>query len=133
MPRMYPIILKVDSLALAEFVKTSFCFIIVNAGCLILKREDIGFMSKPKLSDEEITQGGKEIYDSSIRLKVETPENIGKIISINVETGEYEIGDDLLVTSLRLRAKQADAALWSERIGFNAVYAVGGTLVRTNE
>jgi hypothetical protein len=105
----------------------------VNAGCSILKREDIGFMSKPKLSDEEITQGGKEIYDSSIRLKVETPENIGKIISINVETGEYEIGDDLLVTSLRLRAKQADAALWSERIGFNAVYAVGGTLVRTNE
>ncbi|WP_016952915.1 hypothetical protein [Anabaena sp. PCC 7108] len=90
-------------------------------------------MSKPKLSDDEITQRGKELYENSIRSLVETPENIGKIISINVETGEYEIGDDLLTTSLRLRTKQADAALWTERIGFNAVYAVGGTLVRTVE
>jgi hypothetical protein len=88
-------------------------------------------MSKPKLSDEEITQRGREIYDSSIRSQVETSENIGKIVSINVETGEYEVGDDLLVTSLQLRVKQADAALWTERIGFNAVYAVGGTLFRT--
>jgi hypothetical protein len=37
-----------------------------------------------------------ELYENSIRLRVETPENIGKIVSINVETGEYEIGDDLL-------------------------------------
>jgi predicted ATP-dependent Lon-type protease len=63
-------------------------------------------MSKPKLSDEEITQRGREIYNSSIRSQVETPENIGKIVSINVETGEYEVGDDLLVTSLQLRVKQ---------------------------
>ena len=88
-------------------------------------------MSKPKLSDEEITQRGKELYKNTICSQVKTLENIGKIISINVETGEYEIGDDLLTTSLRLRAKQADAALWAERIGFNPVYAVGGTLVRT--
>lgn len=90
-------------------------------------------MSKPKLNDEEITQRGRELYQNIIRLRVETPENIGKIISMNVETGEYEIDDDLLVTTLRLRTKQADAALWTERIGFNAVYAVGGTLARTAE
>ncbi|MEA5618900.1 hypothetical protein VB711_13780 [Cronbergia sp. UHCC 0137] len=90
-------------------------------------------MSKPKLSDDEITKRGQELYENSIRPQVETPENIGKIISINVETGEYVIGDDLLVISMRLRTKQADAALWTERIGFNAVYAVGGTLVRTVE
>jgi predicted ATP-dependent Lon-type protease len=88
-------------------------------------------MSEPKLSDEEITLRGKELYKNIICHQVETPENIGKIISINVETGEYEIGDDLLATSIKLRTKQADAALWAERIGFNAVYAVGGTLVRT--
>ncbi|NJL63871.1 MAG: hypothetical protein HC903_21100 [Methylacidiphilales bacterium] len=90
-------------------------------------------MSKPKLSDEEITQRGRELYENSIRQRVETPGNIGKIISINVETGEYEIGDDLLVTNLKMRNKQEDAALWSERIGFNAVYAVGGTLFRIAE
>ncbi|MEH2356451.1 hypothetical protein [Nostoc sp.] len=87
-------------------------------------------MSHPKLNGEEITRRGKELYEKSIRPQVETAENIGKIISINVETGEYEIGDDLVITSRRLQAKQADAAIWAERIGFNAVYAVGGTLIR---
>jgi methanogenic corrinoid protein MtbC1 len=85
------------------------------------------------LSSQEIARRGQELYQSSIRAKVETEENIGKIISINVETGDYEIGDDLVETSLRLRTKQADAALWGERIGFDAVYAVGGTLVRTQQ
>ncbi|MEH1803408.1 MAG: hypothetical protein V7L13_30440 [Nostoc sp.] len=87
-------------------------------------------MPHPKLNGEEITRRGKELYEKSIRPQVETAENIGKIISINVETGEYEIGDDLVVTSRRLQSKQADAAIWAERIGFNAVYAVGGTLIR---
>ncbi|PHJ63258.1 hypothetical protein VF14_31500 [Nostoc linckia z18] len=88
-------------------------------------------MSHPTLSSQEVAQRGKELYQTSIRAKVETQENIGKIISINVETGDYEIGDDLVETSLRLRAKQTDAPLWGERIGFDAVYAVGGTLLRT--
>jgi hypothetical protein len=88
-------------------------------------------MLYPKLADEEIIRRGKELYEKLIRPKVETTENIGKLISINVETSEYEIGDDLLVTSRRLQAKQPDAAIWAERIGYDAVYAVGGSLVRT--
>ena len=88
-------------------------------------------MSHPTLSSQEVARRGKELYQKSIRAKVEREENIGKIISINVETGDYEIGDHLVETSLRLRSKQTDAALWGERIGFDAVYAVGGTLLRT--
>lgn len=83
------------------------------------------------LSSQEIAQRGKELYERSIRAQVETEENLGKIVSINVETGDYEVGNDLVETSLRLRAKHPDAALWGERIGFDAVYSVGGTLVRT--
>ncbi|AFZ58864.1 hypothetical protein H6G54_17425 [Anabaena cylindrica FACHB-243] len=88
-------------------------------------------MPYPKLSGEEITKRGKKLYENNIRPLVENTENIGKIISINVETGEYEIGDDLIITSRQLQAKQADAPIWAGRIGFNAVYAVGGTLIRT--
>ncbi|MEH1855848.1 MAG: hypothetical protein V7L11_30255 [Nostoc sp.] len=88
-------------------------------------------MSHPTLSSQEVARRGNDLYQKSIRAKVETQENIGKIISINVETGDYEIGDDLVETSIRLRSKQTDAALWGERIGFDAVYAVGGTLLRT--
>ncbi|MFM7426918.1 MAG: hypothetical protein ACKO7W_18285, partial [Elainella sp.] len=77
-------------------------------------------MSYPALSRQEIARRGKELYERNIRAKVETADNIGKIVSINVDTGEYEVGDDLVEISLRLRTKQADAALWGERIGFDA-------------
>lgn len=87
-------------------------------------------MSDLKLSDEEIVRRGQEWYENCIRPHVETAENIGKLISIDVETGEYEIGDDLLVISRRLQAKQPEAAIWAERIGDDAVYAVGSSLVR---
>lgn len=88
-------------------------------------------MSHPRLSSTEITQRGQAIYHDRLRATIETPDNIGKLVSINVETGDYEIGEDLVSTSRQLQARQADAAIWTERIGFNAVYAVGGTLTRT--
>jgi hypothetical protein len=88
-------------------------------------------MSHPRLSGEEITQRGQELYRDHIRSAVEIADNIGKMVSINIETGDYEIGEDLILTTRRLQAKQPDAAIWTERIGFNAVYAVGGTLIRT--
>ncbi|WP_040957547.1 addiction module protein [Planktothrix agardhii] len=95
-------------------------------------REDGGEVTRIP-AEQVFDRRGKELYENVIRAQVETPENIGKIISINVETGEYEIGEDLVVTSGKLQAKQANAIIWAERIGFNAVYAVGGTLVRTAE
>ncbi|ADI63483.1 conserved hypothetical protein ['Nostoc azollae' 0708] len=37
-------------------------------------------MPYPKISCEEITKRGKELYENKIRLLVEKTENIGKII-----------------------------------------------------
>lgn len=88
-------------------------------------------MSQLDYSGEEIARRGKEIYWNTLRAQVETAENIGKIIAIDVVTGDYAIGDDLMETSLRLKAKHPNAEMWAERIGFNAVYTVGGTLTRT--
>ncbi|MBN4005888.1 hypothetical protein [Nostoc sp. LPT] len=88
-------------------------------------------MSHTNFSDEEVAQRGKELYDKQIRTQVETAENIGKIISIDIESGDYDIDDDLLTTCRRLQARHDHPVLWTERIGFNAVYAVGGTLTRT--
>jgi hypothetical protein len=87
-------------------------------------------MSHPRYPGNELGRIGHEFYESNLRTAVETEDNIGKIISIDVETGDYEIGDDLLVTANRLLNKNSEAAIWSERIGYNAVYAVGGSLRR---
>jgi len=88
-------------------------------------------MPHPRFSGEEIARRGKELYERQIRALVETQANIGKIVSIDIETGDYEIGEDLIATGDRLFARHPGAALCGARIGFNAVYAVGGSLVRT--
>lgn len=88
-------------------------------------------MVHSQLDKEEIARRGEELYENSIRAQVETEENIGKIISINIDNGDFEIDNDLIAACRRLQAKQANAVLWVERIGYEAVYALGGTLVRT--
>jgi hypothetical protein len=80
----------------------------------------------------KIARRGQDLYNRSIRSQVETREQIGKIIAIDLDTGNYEIDDNLLAAIDRLRAQFPDATIWSERIGFNAVYAVGGSLTKVD-
>jgi hypothetical protein len=83
------------------------------------------------MSSDEIHRRGQALYDERIRAIVETPENIGKVVAIDVETGNYEIADDGLATARSLRAKNPKAILYGVRIGYDAAYALGGTLRRT--
>ena len=89
-------------------------------------------MVPPNISDREIARRGRDLYDRTIRTQVETAANLGKIISIDIETGDYAIGEDLLDLSTHLQLKSPNAIVWAERIGFNAVYAVGGTLTKVD-
>lgn len=79
---------------------------------------------------EEIGRRGQEIYEQQLRAILETEENIGKIVSIDISSGDYEIADDLLVAGRRLQQRHPDALMYGKRIGYNAVYAVSGSLVR---
>jgi hypothetical protein len=88
-------------------------------------------MSDAKLSSEEIAHRGKELYEQRLRTQVETTENVGKIIAIDLNTGDYEIDQDLILACDRLKAKHPNTLTWVARVGYDAVYAIGGTLVRT--
>jgi hypothetical protein len=88
-------------------------------------------MPHPRVPSEVIDQRGQELYEERIREQVETEENIGKILAIDVETGDYEIADDPLTAGRRLLARHPGAAIFALRIGYNAVYALGGSLTRT--
>ncbi len=90
-------------------------------------------MPHPRFSGDEIADRGEEIYEEELKSKVETEENIGKIISIDIETHAYAIDDDIMVTGRRLLALHPEAAIYGKRIGYNAVYAVGGSTYRTAE
>jgi hypothetical protein len=87
-------------------------------------------MPHPRFSSEEIEKRGEVLYAESLRPQVEIPENIGRIISIDIETGDHELADDLLTGAMRLLAKHPDAAIHGKRIGYDAVIAVGGSLTR---
>jgi len=88
-------------------------------------------VSHPRFASEEIARRGKELYEQRLRPQVETDENIGKIISIDIESGDYAIDDDLLKAAHRVLDRHPDAALWMQRIGYDAVYAFGSSLTRT--
>ncbi len=84
-----------------------------------------------KTTGDEIDQLGNDIYETRLQALLETEENIGKIVSIDVLSGDYEIANDLLVSELRLRELHPDAEMNGKRIGYNAVYALGGAQIRT--
>lgn len=90
-------------------------------------------MGHPRLSGEEIVQRGQDWYEQHIRPQVETEHNIGRQIVIDVETGEYEVDEDGLAASRRMLTKRPDAALYGARIGYDAVYSLGGILMRTKQ
>lgn len=79
----------------------------------------------------DIAPRGKEIYEQKLRKLVETPENIGKIISIDVDSGDYAIEDELLESGDLLLKRRPNARMYGARIGYDAVYGIGGTINRT--
>ena len=90
-------------------------------------------MGHSRIASEEIMRRGQKLYEQTIAPQVETEPNIGKQIVIDIETGEYDIDEDGLAATLRLQAKHPDAALYGARIGYDAVYSLGGILTRTKQ
>ena len=80
---------------------------------------------------QELRDLAHAIYTQRLKATVETPENIGKIISIDTLSGDYEINDDYLTAIKRLRERLPSAETFTLRIGYNAVYAIGNAIVRT--
>jgi hypothetical protein len=52
---------------------------------------------------------------------------IGKIVVIDIETGEYEISDNFLDLAHRALAKHPGAALHAVRVGYKGVGRIGAT------
>ena len=79
---------------------------------------------QPRYSKEEFTQRGNALYESKIRFQVE-PNYLNKIVAINIETGDFEIGDDSLSAADRLFQRLPDAQPWCIRIGTGPVHRLG--------
>jgi hypothetical protein len=79
---------------------------------------------QPRYSKEEFTRRGNTLYESKIRLQVEQT-HPSKIVAIDIETGEFEIGEDSLSAADRLFQRLPDAQPWCVRIGTGPVHRLG--------
>lgn len=75
---------------------------------------------QPRYSKEEFARRGDEIYKRDVLLKLE-PEDEGKIVAIDIETGDYEIDWDELAAADRLDARHSNAQIWLRRVGSRPV------------
>ena len=48
----------------------------------------------------------------------------GKMVVIDVLSGDYEVGEDDLTATLSLFERRPDALTWGERIGYPAAYRI---------
>ena len=86
-------------------------------------------MGHPRYSADEIVKRGKEIYENQLREKL-APQNVGKFLVIDIETGEYEIDEDDLAASRRASRKKPNGARFGMRIGSITSGTIGNALSR---
>jgi hypothetical protein len=86
---------------------------------------------QPRYRAEEHARLGCETYERLVRPKVEAG-NLGRIVAIDVDTGDFEVAETSLAASQRLLTRRPDAQIWCVRIGYPAVHHVGrrGGMVR---
>ena len=81
---------------------------------------------------EETGRLGDEIYERDIRPQVEETHH-GKIVAIDVDSGDYAIDDTGLAAAKRLLARDPDADIWCLRVGYGVLRHFGGRPLRRTE
>lgn len=85
-----------------------------------------------RYSREELARRGNELYESGIRQQVEAG-NEGRIVAIDIETGDFEVAETVISATDRLYERHPDAQPWGIRIGHRAVYHFGSRSLRTDQ
>ena len=86
-------------------------------------------VASPKYSKEEVSDLGNRIYADKIRSLVEPQEN-GKFIVIDIESGDFEVDEKSLVASRLLWERRPDSVGFLARVGYSAAYRMGWRSVR---
>jgi len=87
-------------------------------------------MGQPKYPLGEIVAKAEALYDGEIRNQVE-PQNIGKYVAIDIESGAFDIDDDERVAIRRAIANHPRGVFHLMRIGFPTMGRIGARTKRT--
>jgi hypothetical protein len=86
-------------------------------------------MRSPHYTKEDFARRGDFIYESQVRSQVEAG-NSGKIVAIDIETGEFEVDASEIDACSRLEAHHPDAQIWVVRVGSAHVRRFGSRMKR---
>lgn len=81
-------------------------------------------MVSPSHRADEVTSRGRELYERSLRSRLEPAHN-GEYLILNVDTGEYELDPDDAAASKRAKSRFPDAPLLTIRVGHTTAYRIG--------
>ena len=76
----------------------------------------------------EIVSKGQAIYQEKIRPLVH-PSKKGKFVVVDVKSGDYEIDDEDIVATLRLRERRPEAMTFAVKVGYRCAYSIGGGML----
>ena len=81
-------------------------------------------MAASEYTLEEICHRANKIYRERIQQFVE-PEQNGKFIAIDIESGDYEIDEDDIVAEDRLEERRPGFAGHLLRVGYESAFTIG--------
>ena len=73
---------------------------------------------------DEVGRLGDAIYERDIRSQVEKAHH-GKIVAIDVDSGDYSIGENVIAATERLLAQDPNADIWCVKVGYRALRSFG--------
>jgi hypothetical protein len=79
---------------------------------------------------EEIARRGDDLYEREVRPRL-CPDDEGKFVLIDIESGEYEIDRDELAASDRLLARRPEARVWMRQVGSRFARRFGPRFLET--
>ncbi len=81
-------------------------------------------MPPTKRTLDELASLGGNIFDRQVRPSLR-PEDDGKFVAIDVESGDYEMDEDEYAAVARLRSRKPAADVWLMCAGYPTTYRMG--------
>ena len=79
----------------------------------------------PLWTPEELARLGAEVFDRRVRPKLR-PDDDGKFVAIDVESGVFEVDEDEHAAVARLHSRVPGAQVWLVRAGYPATHRLRG-------
>ncbi len=81
-------------------------------------------MPHPRYSSSKIVERGQALFEGEILRKLEDADR-GKMLVLDIETGEYELDRDEMAALMRARQKRPGAPFYVVRVGHPTAFRLG--------